>query len=329
MRFGVKILYFCLLFVVSSVIGTNSLVALEVYEMSLKSVIEEAKDSTQEFVEPDDKKLIKMANISKKLIIAISDDELSGIDNINQLAYELGFEIIRLMKDSSKSFIVLREKKEHLNGGGIYIFRPISLREPRNQRMNTHNASRDTINEITIIQAPHSRYDLNTGYISRSVFENTDIFALFMNTAHRYEEDEYEDKSDLAHNENTYFQIITQTVCNYFPSALIVQFHGYSSAKHKHIEQKISIILSEGTGRFYRKPAFQKITKRLVDILGKESVGIFGVNVYELGGTTNVQAQYINRYSDDTFIHIEMSEELREDFLQDKHIRTNFIKVFY
>ena len=124
------------------------------------------------------------------------------------------------------------------------------------------------------------------------------------------------------------FQIITKTVCDYFASALVIQFHGYSTDKHKNIDEKISIIFSDGAEDSYKKPILRRIKQRFVKFLGKEAVGIYKENVDELGGTRNVQARYINRHSDDTFIHVEMSEKLRQDFLRDKHIRTQFIKVF-
>lgn len=321
MKFAAKILL-CLLLVLAI---AYFVAASDTYETSLKTIISETKGLTEDYVAPTSQERAKMTFVIRSLLDAISDD-LSRLNRTNELARELGFEVIRL-EHNSKSYIVLREAvsqskdskrakgRENQRGGGIYIFRQLK------ERKREH--------PVTIIHAPHSRYERGSGYISRLIFENTGAFALFVNTAHRYSKksgDKYE--SDVAHSENTYFHTITKAVCDHVASALVIQVHGYNSKKYGDKGKRIGVVLSDGKRRFHKDPIFRQIAQRFTSFLGEDAVGVFGVNFHQLGATTNVQARYINRYSDDTFIHVEISEKLRQDFISHRHVRTRFIEVF-
>jgi hypothetical protein len=297
------------------IISCTSVALLCQYEDSPKGVISEAKRATKGFVLPDDRELAKIAEVTKNLILGMSEDP-TLIDKAHQLASDLGFEI-KTINHSSGSYIVLREeieKGKHGSGDGIYIFR--NLKQIKGKR-------------VVIIQSPHSIYETSTSYISRSVFEKTDAFALFVNTIHRYSTEKngkYE--SDVAHNQKSYFYSITKVLCDHFESALVIQFHGYDSSKHPDVDGNISVILSDGKDHHRKSTDFRRIVQRFMGLLGEDKVGIFGVNCHELGGTYNVQGDYINSRSDDTFIHVELSEKLRREFTRNKHLRTGFISIF-
>ncbi len=322
MRYTVKtLLCLCLLY---AAITSCVIAALDVHEQSLKAMITEAKNATAGYIAPGDQKCAMMEVVIKNILAAVSGDR-SYLDKANELASELDFEVIKL-RDGSKSYIVLRETisqlnkgKNELHGGGVYVFRLAGHQK----------AQFDRKKPVTIVQAPHIRYESGTQYVARSIFEDTDAFALFMNTAHRYvQKSEDRHVSDLAHNRNTYFHTITKAVCKYFRSALVVQFHGYDTGKYKDVDREISVILSDGSKRLSKGPIFQRIIQRFIGFLGEDAVGIYGANVFRLGGTTNTQGRYIRKYSDDVFIHVEMTGKLRQDFRNREYIRKQFIQAF-
>jgi hypothetical protein len=298
--------------------------ALDVFDIPLEAVIRETKRATAGYVAPGEKDLTKMEDITRIILDAVPED-ISYLDSANRLAPELGFEVIGI-RNGSKTYVVLREsipqsasEENILNGAGVYVFR-------LPWRPEAQSGGRKP---VTIVQAPHTRYEAGTQYIACSVFENTDAFALFVNTAHRYAQKREERYvSDLAHNRNTYFHTITKAVCRRFKPALVIQFHGFDASKYRDIDRSVSMILSDGSERLKKGAIFCRIAQRFVDLLGEDAVAIFGVDVFQLGGTTNAQGRYIRRYSNDAFVHVEMTRELRQDFANRKNLRKRFIRVF-
>ncbi len=296
---------------------------------------------------PGDREQTEMARIAEKLLTKVVFGDLARLDEVNKPASELGFKAI-VLKYGSESYIVLcgkdlpiapeerKKRGKRENGNGVYIFRLLESRKGESpaQSMNYAEKGEDKTSDsgdrgTIVIQSPHSRYERYTGYISRLVFEKTKAFALFINTCHRYEKgDNNRYESDVAHNADSYFQVITKVLCDHFSSVVLIQFHGYNTERHKYMNSRISIVLSNGLGYSYEHSDFRRIATRLAEFLGEDTVGIFGEDVYELGATSNVQGIYINNHSDDTFIHIEMSEKFRQELYRNKELRQGFIKVF-
>ncbi len=288
--------------------------AYDTLDVSLTAIIKESRTLDRDFALPERGERSKMASAVRRLLQSFERDP-SRLADVPQLA-DLGFEVV-LLEDGSEQYVVLREREGERRGGGIYIFRP----------SQAQNSPQKDSRRLTVIQAPHSRYDRYTGSISRLVFQKTQAFGLFLNTAHRYA-DETDNQSDLAHNDQAHFQVVTQTICDYFNNILVIQFHGYTSEKHKDVDQNFAVILSDGVGYTQDRSVLRPIIQRFTAALGEQAVGVFGRNVYQLGGTTNVQARYINSNSDDTFIHVEMSQKLRRRVYRDSDFRDPFIEVF-
>ena len=121
-------------------------------------------------------------------------------------------------------FYVLEEKSSQTNYWGTYVF------------------SQTPIRNNLVIQAPHSKYDTNTGKEAVHCFKNLVAKALFINGTHRCNNSDSSScsgttsacgsseafrVSDLAHNTASIFQKTTENVFNTITNSVFIQLHGF------------------------------------------------------------------------------------------------------
>jgi hypothetical protein len=159
-----------------------------------------------------------------------------------------------------------------------------------------------------VIQSPHPRYDLNTGYQTVRIYQHADARAFFVSGTHRCNglSDSPCDGStsvcegssapyrysDQAHVVLATFQITTEAMLDHDPALVVVQPHGFGKR-----EDDPDLILSNGTrstpsGTDYAvaiRDAIQAIDPSLT-----AKVGHVDLSWTRLLGTTNTQGRLIN-----------------------------------
>jgi hypothetical protein len=181
-----------------------------------------------------------------------------------------------------------------------------------------------------VIQSPHPRYDLNTGYQSMRVYQHAAAHALFVSGAHRCNgvsaspcdgttsvcgESAAYRYSEQCHVVKSTFQITTEAMMDDDPALLVVQPHGFAKQSGDP-----DLIISNGTsyspsGVDYAvaiRDAFQSVDPTLTD-----KVGHIDLEWTRLLGTTNTQGRLMNGSADPCetaatsasgqFVHIEQA----------------------
>ena len=196
----------------------------------------------------------------------------------------------------SKTFFSIRETEEHRHGRGVYAFR-IDAQEP------------------IALQAPHRFSDLMTGTISTKLFSEHSISAIALNTVHRKE-------IDLSHTKLHYFNAFTSAIIKAQHDVSILQLHGFTNEGKTGAAKFARVIISDTTkfpGRSARQTALEFKT-----FFGQDHTRLFPIDVQQLGGTTNRQAQIAHDLGCPDFLHIELNREFRSQLKLDASVRDSF-----
>lgn len=137
------------------------------------------------------------------------------------------YEIVEYTDTSTPNnheYYIFKEKSEENNYWGTYVFRKTP------ERPNL------------ILQAPHVKFDTNTGKQAVYSFLETGAKAVFLNGAHRCNSSAISSCdgktsvcgtygkykiSDMTHNINSMFQIMTEKVFNNINNSIFIQLHGF------------------------------------------------------------------------------------------------------
>ena len=203
----------------------------------------------------------------------------------------LGWELIEL---HGRDVVVIRESPGHLQGRGMYAIR-------------RRSSSR------FVIQAPHRFFDEKTGIITRKLFAENDFLAAAWNSSHR-------NQIDLAHQRRHYFNAFTAALAD--GSTNVIQLHGFAGQNKSKKVQRTKIILSDST-RFPARHAMQTAV-RLKELLGRQQVRLFPIEINELGGTKNSQAAFLRSIGVPKFLHVEMASEFRRQLANSASRRQKF-----
>ena len=306
----------CLLFIFLlssffSVSQTNS-GDLETY---LNNVISSVPgDGTNKFVNP--------TNIQLNSWNTIITDILSGnISSARTTADTFNYQIVEYTNTAfttQKVFYVLEEKSPQSNYWGTYAFAKNPTRE-------------------LILQAPHIKYDTNTGKQAIYSFVRLANRALLLSGTHRCNSSSQSSCSgttsactsssqpfkisDMAHNAVTAFQKTTEALYNTVSNSFFIQLHGFSKRSSDPY-----VIMSNGTtntpsGRDYALD----LRNGLASIDGSLTFKLGHIdNWTRLLGTTNTQGRFINSSSNacttsattssGRFVHVEQEKsKLREN----------------
>ena len=182
-----------------------------------------------------------------------------------------------------------------------------------------------------VIQAPHPKFDFNTGKEAFHVFRETEAFFFCMSGTHRCNQDEYTTCSgstsvcgsngeayrisDLAHTAQSIFQKTTEKIFTEYSDSYFIQLHGFAK-----LETDPYVILSNGTRGI---PALDYLVTFRENLYVEDPILTFKVAHEDfdwdrLIGFKNTQGRYINLSSapctldaDNTagrFFHIEQEK---------------------
>ncbi|MDB4766409.1 hypothetical protein OAG71_01840, partial [bacterium] len=202
----------------------------------------------------------------------------------------------QVKRSPTESFFIIRELENHRHGRGVYAFR-INAKNP------------------IALQAPHRFSDLMTGTISVKLFSEHSISAIALNTVHRKE-------IDLSHTKLHYINAFTSAIIKAQHDIAIIQLHGFTNEGKTGAAQFAQAIISDTTkfpGRSARQTALEFKT-----IFGQDHTRLFPVDVQQLGGTTNRQAQIAHNLGCPDFLHIELNHEFRLQLKRDASVRDSF-----
>ncbi len=227
-------------------------------------------------------------------------------------------EFIDISISPNQVFYVLEEKSEQTFYWGTYVFSKIPSR-----------------NNL-IIQAPHSKYDTNTGKQAVFCFKNIVARAVFINGTHRCNSDSFSScsgttsvcgsndsyrLSDLAHTVNSMFQETTEILLQTISNSVFIQLHGFGKNSTDPY-----VIMSNGT----RETPITDYAVLIKDALLVEDntltfkLAHIDQSWTRLIGFTNTQGRLINNSTNPCntsaasttgrFIHIEQEKsKLRDD----------------
>ncbi len=172
-----------------------------------------------------------------------------------------------------------------------------------------------------LIQAPHAWYDLRSGELACTLFDEGHGRALFTNNAHRHSASQ-EDISgsdgtmgaDLAHRPASIFQAATIGAADGLHVPLLVQLHGFGSA-----HGNWSAVLSGGAA-LQPPGTVEGAIRALEPVLGRIGRLTDGEAVPALAALENVQSQALAGQA--SFLHLELSLAARTTLLQNQALRT-------
>lgn len=214
----------------------------------------------------------------------------------------LGFRIVR-MPLKNESWVIIEDALHR--GAGLYAVRS----EPKQ-------------GVPLLLQAPHSFFDRYTRELAVQWMQEGGVTAVAWNTTHRYQLDD--GRSDVAHQDISFFQAFMLAFAEAYPSGGIIQLHGFSSEKRRDSDAaSADVILSNGTLHA------SVIIKRIDDCLDDLLVGasrVFPDEVGELGATSNRNARALRAIGFEGFVHVEMSQALRKKLSDVWFLRNRFVR---
>lgn len=260
-----------------------------------------ARGQRSSFEVPEPEQIAAMEVLVAGLARRALTSKGESLEKLARRARALGLEIVAAAADGQR-FLVLREPDGVRRGSGIFAFRRGKARAP------------------LIIEAPHTLFDTWTDVMSRECFIRTSAFALFQNTVERYTLPSQ--ASDLAHTETSLFHAAHRAACAALAGVRMIQLHGFSG--HSDVPSAVDFIVSDGG----RTPPPSEAQRRVCAVLesgyGADAVGVYGEEVFVLGGTTNLQGAVLNRKGRGSYIHLECSKRIREGVAKNPEQRDFF-----
>lgn len=205
---------------------------------------------------------------------------------LGSLAHKGGW-VLRSERGAGRSVVVVSELPSGRRGRGLYAF---------------FDQGRHAL------QAPHVPSDKLTGEILLRFSEDSRPRALAWNSVPR-------SVADLAHLDGTDFIAFSRAFARVKPGEKIIQFHGFDSDRRKTSAAAVSAaIVSAG----HSKPARElREAVRCMNAKVDSATRLYGVDVNELGGTTNNVFHALRVMGYEHFIHLEINLPLREQLLVD------------
>lgn len=284
-------------------------------ESYLGNLIDEVPGSSgNDFSEPTDNDLI----IWDTVIDAIVTEDLElAVEKAAAVNYKIT-EFTDNTLSPEQVFYILEDNSLKSNFWGTYVF----SKTPESDRL--------------VIQAPHIKFDTNTGKQAVHVFKENVARALFLSGTHRCNHSEKTSCSgqtsvcssgleaypisDMAHNATSAFQQTTENLFNNFSSTVFIQLHGFGKKSSDPY-----VIMSNGT----RDTPTDDYAVQIRDALLTEDntltfkIAHLDTDWTRLNGFTNTQGRLINNSPNPCessattatgrFIHIEQEKSrLRE-----------------
>jgi hypothetical protein len=191
-------------------------------------------------------------------------------------------------------FIIIKEQNSMRQGRGFF-----ALRQSETNKW--------------LLQAPHADTDLYTGKIASRLFLEGSFKAAQWNTVSR------KMLADMAHLPGTYWQAFTEAFAEKYPDGKIIQIHGFDQNTRKtKTGAETDMILSAG---HMDPPQWLKQTAACLKSAFPGQVSLYPADVKELGGTTNSQGELLHQLGHKGFLHIEMSQKMRQQLLDHSEVR--------
>ena len=206
---------------------------------------------------------------------------------------DAGFAFDEVVADKEVLWLVSEPAGKEL-GRGWYLFR-------------TNRAS------TLALETPHAKNDVHTGMIGLRLFLAGQTRALATSTITRH-------RADMAHLDDTFFQAFTLAFAATCPTGLVIQLHGFESRNHDNAHA--DIIASAGTAS--PESWFSDLVQRL-KLNTALVVLAYPHDIKELGGTLNAQGQALHKSGRCGFVHLEITEELRQRMTRDSQLRRAFL----
>jgi len=260
----------------------------------------------------------------------------NNIEAARANAISLNYQITEFTDTSlspNQLFYVLEEKSSQTNYWGTYVF------------------SKTPIRNNLVIQAPHSKYDTNTGKEAVHCFKNLVAKALFINGTHRCNNSDASScsgttsvcgtteafrVSDLAHNTMSIFQKTTENVFNTITNSVFIQLHGFGKKSTDPY-----VIISNGTRVTPTTDYAAQLKEALFAVDNNLTFKLAHIDTgwTRLIGFTNTQGRLINNSADycntsatttsGRFIHVEQEKsKLRADINGWAKMKTALSNVF-
>ncbi len=232
---------------------------------------------SQGFRTPSNEARTTFADLTK----AVEDGKILSAVAASVAAY--GYQLVEFQDrgDSDSTSYLLRELDPSRRGWGLYDFRA------------------DTKSAL-VIEAPHPLADEETALVALHIYRALGSRALLIAGAHR--DANSDGSADVAHNPDTIFQIVHQSLLR--PNSVVLQIHGFAGAKHPGYPQ---VVIG------HEQSAPNVWINTLARALAAEGlyVGVCdGFSWQDLCGDTNVQSKSMTQ---GIFVHIELDETVRLD----------------
>ena len=213
---------------------------------------------------------------------------LQGQDaaSLGTLAHKGGW-MLRSERSADRSVVVVSELPTGRRGRGLYAF---------------FDRGRHAL------QAPHVPSDKLTGEILLRYGDDSLPRALAWNSVPR-------SVADLAHLDGTDFIAFSRAFARVNPGEKIMQFHGFDSNRRKtNAAADSAAIVSAGHSQPTRE---LRDAVHCMNLKLDSATRLYGVDVKELGGTTNSVVHALRAMGYEHFIHLELNLSLREQLLAD------------
>jgi hypothetical protein len=186
--------------------------------------------------------------------------------------------------------------------------------------------------EELLVQAPHDRFDKRTGALALRLLLEGDassVRAVFINSAHRYRQlDGSRERrnpadanpADAAHNPEHPLARTTARVLER-RELVLVQLHGFARSAQA---GDPDVIVSSGVTQ--PNPVSAAMLERLRVAMPEHPCGHYGLDTDRLGAHLNVQG-HAAQAAQRCFVHLELSESLRERLLDDRELRRRFAEA--
>jgi len=201
--------------------------------------------------------------------------------NVEKLVRELSFLGLEVLKLENGIFCIVDMNRE---GRGFYMI---------NEKSKSGS----------MLSAPHRFHDLKTGSISYKLMLKGSFKAAAFNTVHRK-------IMDAAHTRVTIFNAFHLAFTRVYPQESLYQLHGFSNVKRFTTAGKeADIIISNGSK--HTDERIQKVQKCLSK--ADKKVHLYGKDIFELGGTKNIQFKTLSQDAYKNFMHIELNQCTRKE----------------
>ncbi len=208
---------------------------------------------------------------------------------------------LREYTTDGRRWVVVYDDMPEWRGTGGYLFR------------------KGAVESDTIVQAPHSFYDVSSGEIADYLMANASIRGFFFNTLHRRYLlpgatcDDGVNPADVGHVTNSFFYLMSTQYIAATATGTIVQLHGFTNEALA--AQGFGVVASSGE----QTPSLQlqRLDAALGDALAGQSVALYPVDTNLYGATLNIQGRWIRREDRGHFLHIELSRTVRAALVAD------------